>query len=75
MFGAHARDEMDKAEKFYRDFGLKRVKKTKNEIVFEAQNKAQVILKPRGSKDLPPAFEKGSTLRLLTFAAGTKADQ
>ncbi len=65
---------MDKAVKFYQDFGLKRIKKTKGEVIFEAQNKAQIILKPRGSKDLPPAFQKGSTLRLLTFAAGTKAD-
>ena len=65
---------MDKAETFYRDFGLKRTKKTKNEVVFETQNKAQIILKPRGAKDLPPAYEKGSSLRLLTFAAGAKAD-
>jgi catechol 2,3-dioxygenase-like lactoylglutathione lyase family enzyme len=65
---------MDKAEKFYRDFGLKRTKKTKNEIVFETQNKSQIILKPRGSKDLPPAFEKGSSARLVTFAASAKAD-
>lgn len=65
---------MDKAEKFYLDFGLKRTKKTKNEVIFEAQNKAQIILKPRGAKDLPPAFQKGSSLRLLTFAATAKSD-
>lgn len=66
--------DMEKSAKFFRDFGLRQVKNTKSEMVFEAANQAQIILKPRADKSLPPAFEAGSSLRLLVFAAAANAD-
>lgn len=67
-------NNLDKAKEFYSDFGLRKIKGGKKRVVFETQNHCQIILEPKGAKDLPPAFEKGSSLRLLTWGVSSKAD-
>lgn len=65
---------MDKARKFFTDWGLKKVKSGKTATVFETQDGSQVTLRPRGDKSLPKAIQPGSTLREIVWGVKTKAE-
>lgn len=66
--------DMDKARKFFTDWGLKKVKSGKTATVFETLDGSRVTLRPRGDKSLPKAIEPGSTLREIVWGVKTKAE-
>ncbi len=66
--------DMDKARRFFSDWGVKRVSSSKSRAVFETEDGAQVILKPSTAKDLPKAIQRGSTVREMVWGVSAKAD-
>lgn len=65
---------MEKARKFFADWGLKKVKSGKTATVFATLDGSQVTLRPRGDKSLPKAIQPGSTLREIVWGVKTKAE-
>jgi catechol 2,3-dioxygenase-like lactoylglutathione lyase family enzyme len=66
--------DMSKATRFYVDFGLRKVRSGKSGTVLETQDGAQVVLRPRAAPELPPAIERGSTLREMTWGVQRPGD-
>lgn len=66
-------EDLEKCAKFMADFGLKPVSfglktiEENRDYGFETLSGAQIQLLPMQSAELPPAFEKGSTLRRMTW--------
>ena len=57
----------DDSRRFFADWGLKLLVDTPDTQVWETQNGAQVIVKPPGDANLPPAMEPGPTLREVVW--------
>src|SRR5690348_16888617 len=64
-------DSLEKGRRFFEDWGLARARSGKGTVVMEAQDGAQVILKPRDAKDLPKAIERGNTVREVVWGVGS----
>ncbi len=65
-------ESMKKAQQFYTDFGLKKIKSSPKHSIYEASNKSRVEIFPRTANHLPPAIEKGSTIRILVWGVDTR---
>ena len=65
---------MATARRFFTDWGLRRVSSGKTRTVFETSAKCQVILRPRGTKGLPKAIQRGSTIRELVWGVSSKRE-
>ncbi|MGE0747423.1 MAG: VOC family protein, partial [Rhodospirillales bacterium] len=64
--------DMEKAVRFFADWGLKRVKGAKGATTFETVNKSEVVLKPADAPDLPAPIEPGSTVREVIWGVRKK---
>ena len=67
-------DSLEEGRRFFEDWGLARARSGKGAVVMEAQDGAQVILKPRDAKDLPKAIERGNTVREVVWGVGSPRD-
>jgi catechol-2,3-dioxygenase len=66
--------DLAKATAFFTDFGLNLRTRNAGRVVLTAANGAEVVLRPRTARDLPPAFERKPTLRTLTFGVASRGD-
>lgn len=66
--------DLKKSKAFYADFGLDKKSATASRVVFDAQDGSQIILKKRGDKTLPLAFQRGNGVREVTWGVSSKAD-
>ena len=65
-------ESMKKAQQFYTDFGLQKIKSSPKHSIYESSNRSRVEIFPRTAKHLPPAFERGSTIRILVWGVDTR---
>lgn len=65
---------MTKAKEFFTDWGLKRTKNGKTGTEFQTAVGSRIVLKPKGTKNLPPAPAKGSNFREMVWGVSSKAD-
>ena len=64
---------MEKAGKFFGDWGLRRVKGGKTGMVFETAVGSQIVVKPASAKDLPARPAKGVNFREVIWGVSSKA--
>ena len=67
-------EDMEKAERFFEDFGLKRAAANGAGTVYEALDGTRVVAKPVHANDLPEAIQPGSTVREIVWGVRTKED-
>lgn len=67
-------DEIVKSRQFFIDWGLKLVKESPTALDFETLNGCQVWVRREDDATLPPAFEKGATLREVVWGVESQAD-
>lgn len=69
-------EDLPTCEKFIKDFGLQPVVQHQGELCreFTTLTGAKVVLYPQNSGALPPAIEKGSTLRRITWGVESSAE-
>jgi len=65
---------LPKACTFWSDFGLEEVSRSSVAGVFQTGNGAQVIVRRRSDRSLPPAVEDRSSVREITWGLETAAD-
>ena len=65
---------MDKARRFFTDWGLSKVSSSANRALFRTANHAEVLLLPRGHASLPCGVGRGSTVREITWGVKSKRD-
>jgi catechol-2,3-dioxygenase len=66
--------DMNKATRYFTDFGLRKVRGGKSGAVLATQDGSQVVLRPRASTELPAAIERGSTVREVTWGVRSPRD-
>jgi len=67
-------EDMEKAIKFFDDFGLKRLSADGTTTVYEALNGTKVVAKVAHSNDLPEAIQPGSTVREIVWGVHSKEE-
>lgn len=65
IYGVEALDE---GRRFFNDWGLKELTSTDSQIVFETLEGSQIVLNDMTDASLPPAVEKGPTVRRVVWA-------
>jgi catechol 2,3-dioxygenase-like lactoylglutathione lyase family enzyme len=65
---------MEKCRAYFTDWGLKKISGGKTKAVFETRDGSEIVLRPRGAKDLPKAIQPGSTVREIVWGVTSKAD-
>ena len=65
---------MDKCRAYFSDWGLKKISAGKTRTVFATRDGSEIVLRPRGAKDLPKAIQAGSTVREIVWGVTSKAD-
>jgi catechol 2,3-dioxygenase-like lactoylglutathione lyase family enzyme len=60
-------DDLQLCRRFFLDWGMTLVHEGESLLIFETQNGCRVIARPSHSADLPPAIEKGPTLREVVW--------
>ncbi len=66
--------DMAKSRRYFSDWGLKKARSGKTRSVLTTANGAEVVLRPKDAKDLPPAIERASTLREIVWRVAAKKD-
>ncbi len=66
--------DMARARKFFTDWGLRRVRSGKSGTVFETEIGSQIILRPRGAKNMPPPAARGMNFREMIWGVSSKRD-
>ena len=61
-------DDMDAADRFWSDFGLRKQPGEKGSLVYATQEGANVVVRPSGDAELPSAPVLGPTVRRVTWA-------
>lgn len=67
-------NDLGKASSFFADFGLSLRARGAARAVFATANGAEVVLRPKTARELPPAFERKPTLRTLTLGVENQSD-
>jgi len=67
-------DDMATAERFWTDFGLKRVRRGRGHLVFETAEKTTIEVRPAGDPSLPRGLAEGNTVREVVWGTSTKKD-
>ncbi len=70
----YAARDMNKSKRFFSDWGLKKIKDGSAGVVFETKIGSQIILRPRGHKDLPKAAARGVDFREVIWGVSSKRD-
>lgn len=70
----YAARDMKKSKRFFSDWGLKKIKDGSAGVVFETKIGSQIILRPRGHKDLPKAAARGVDFREVIWGVSSKRD-
>jgi len=65
---------MEKCRSYFADWGLKKLSGGATKSVFETRDGSQIVLRPRGAKDLPKAIQPGSTVREIVWDVTAKSD-
>ena len=65
---------MEKARRFFTDWGLSKVSASENRALFRTANHCEVLLLPRGHGALPRGIGRGSTVREITWGVESKRD-
>ena len=66
-------EDMKAAHKFYKDFGLKKVRETATYGLYRTVNQAEIEVYPVKAKHLPKPIQSGPTLRELVWGVDSKA--
>ena len=66
--------EPEQAARFFADWGLARKSRSRSKAVLETVDRCQIVIRPRAARDLPPAIERKSTIRALTWGVSAKRD-
>lgn len=65
--------DMAEAKRFLDDWGTHAVSVTPDRLEYETRDGGQVIVRPAGAPDLPPAIEPGSTVREVIWGCADDA--
>lgn len=66
--------DIDAAKRFLDDWGLAPISIEPERLVYETKDGGQVIVRPAGAPDLPPAIEPGNTVRGVIWGAADQAE-
>jgi catechol-2,3-dioxygenase len=67
-------ESMKDAQKFYNDFGLKKVREKADSSIYRTVNQAEIEVRPMKAKGMPKPIQAGSTLRELIWGVESRAD-
>ncbi len=65
--------DMEKSRRYFSDWGLRKAKSGKTESILTTANGAEVVLRAM-NRNLPPAIERGATLREIVWRVSAKKD-
>ncbi len=66
--------DMEESRRYFSDWGLNKAKSGKTESILTTANGAEVVLRAKDAKNLPPAIERASTLREIVWRVAAKKD-
>lgn len=66
--------DMAEAKRFLDDWGVTEVSASADKLVYRTRDNAQVIVRPRDAKDLPPAIEDRNTVREVIWGAADEKE-
>jgi len=66
-------NDMQKSRRYFADWGLRKAKSGKTESILTTANGAEVVLRT-AAMNLPPAIERGATLREIIWRVSAKKD-
>lgn len=64
--------DMAQARRFYTDAGLTKTKSSRTATTFETVSGARVVVRPQDAKGLPPAIQRGPTVREVVWRVSSK---
>lgn len=67
-------EDLEASARFYDDFGLKAIKRGKDEVIYRLEEDSRVILRPIGDPSLPAHHYQGSGVRETFFGVDTREE-
>ena len=70
----HGVEDLAECMRFYDDWGLAKTSFNKNSALYKTMDGSEILLCNKNDPTLPPAIEKGSTIRHIVWGVENKAD-